>query len=120
MQARVIRTHFKTPFGCDRLQSPWICVIGKKGSRRASARLRAFFTSGLDHELFARSRFKISFEMSSSHKSKFLSYYYAAIAAALWIKEAAVFQYRPVFFIFSRTFRPCITLCIVEPIELGE
>ena len=31
-------------FRCDRLQSPWICVVGKKGSRRTLARLRAFFT----------------------------------------------------------------------------
>jgi len=60
------RTHVKTPFGCDRLQSPWDCVVGKKGSRRTSVRLRALFTSSLAHKLFARSRFKTSFEMGSN------------------------------------------------------
>jgi hypothetical protein len=60
------RTHLKTPFGCDRLQSPWDCVVGKNGSRRTSVRLRALFTSGLAHTLFARARFKISFEIGSS------------------------------------------------------
>jgi len=64
------RTHFKTPFGCDRLQSPWNCVIGKKGSRRTSVRLRALFTSSLAHELFARPRFKISFEMGSALRGR--------------------------------------------------
>jgi hypothetical protein len=59
------RTHFKTAFGCDLLQSPWGCVVGKKGSRRTSVRLRALFTSSLAHTLFARSRFKTSFEMGS-------------------------------------------------------
>ena len=65
---RLLRTHFKTPFGCDRLQSPWDCVVGKNGSRRTSVRLRALFTSGLAHKLFARPRFKISFEMSSNNR----------------------------------------------------
>ena len=59
------RTHFRTPFGCDRLRSLWDCVVGKRGSRRTSVRLRALFTSGLTHKLLARSRFKISFEMGS-------------------------------------------------------
>ena len=62
----VFRTHPKTSFDCDRLQSSWICVVGEKGSRRASARLRAFYTSGLDHKLFARSRYKTGFGMGSS------------------------------------------------------
>ena len=62
---RLLRTHFKTPFGCGRLQSLWDCVVGKNGSRRTSVRLRALFTSGLAHKLFARPRFKISFEMGS-------------------------------------------------------
>jgi hypothetical protein len=57
-------TGFKTSFGCNWLQSLWICVLGKKGSQRASARFRALFTSGLDHELFARSRYKTGFETS--------------------------------------------------------
>ena len=35
-----LTTGFKTSFGCDRLQSPWICVLGQKGSQRAPARLR--------------------------------------------------------------------------------
>ena len=61
------RPHFKTPFGCDRLQSPRDCVVGENGSRRTSVRLRALFTSGLAHRLFAQSRFKISFEMSSKN-----------------------------------------------------
>jgi len=61
------RTHFKTPFGYDRLQSSWDCVVGKKDSRRTSVRLRSLFTSGLAHKLFARSRFKISFEMGSEY-----------------------------------------------------
>ncbi len=52
----MIRTGFKTPFGCDRLRNLWIFVFSKKGSRRASARLRALFTAGLDHEFLARSR----------------------------------------------------------------
>jgi len=39
-------------------------VLGKKGSQRASARLRALFTSGLDHNLFARSRYKTSHKTS--------------------------------------------------------
>ena len=60
------RTHPKTSFYCDRLQRPWICVVGKKGSRRASARLRAFFTSSLDHDLFARSRYKTGLGMGSN------------------------------------------------------
>ena len=58
-------TNFKTPFGYDRLQSSWDCVVGKKGSRLTSVRLRAPSTSGLAHKLFARSRFKISLEMGS-------------------------------------------------------
>jgi len=62
------RTNFKTPFGCGRLQSPWNCVVGENGSRRTSVRLRALFTSGLAHRLFARPRFKISFEMGSLQK----------------------------------------------------
>ena len=37
----VTRIHFKTPFGFDRLQSPWDCVVGENGSRRTSVRLRA-------------------------------------------------------------------------------
>jgi len=61
------RTHPKTSFSYNRLQSPWICVISEKGSRRASARLRAFSTSGLDHELFARFRHKTGFGMSSNY-----------------------------------------------------
>ena len=64
------RTDFKTPFGCDRLQSPWDSVVGEKGSRRTSVRLRALFTSGLAHVLFARSRFKMSFETSSIESEK--------------------------------------------------
>ena len=60
------RTHFKTPFGCDWLQSSWNCVVGENGSRRTSVRLRALFPSGLAHKLFAQSRFKISFEKGSS------------------------------------------------------
>jgi hypothetical protein len=39
---RLSRTHPKTSFYYDRLQSPWICVVGKKGSQCASAQLRAF------------------------------------------------------------------------------
>jgi hypothetical protein len=62
----MVRTHPKTSFYCDRLQSPWVYVVGKKGSQRASAHLRAFFTSSLDHGLFARSRHKTGFGMSSS------------------------------------------------------
>jgi len=54
----------------DRLQRPWVRVVGKKGSQRASARLRAFFTSGLDHGLFARSRHKTGFRMGSSKTRK--------------------------------------------------
>jgi len=57
-------TGFKTSFGCDWLQSLWICVLGKKGSQRALARFRALFTSGLDHKLFAQSRYKTGFETS--------------------------------------------------------
>jgi len=63
----ILTTGFKTSFGCDRLQSSWICVLGKKGSRRTPVRLRALFTSGLDHKLFARSRFKTGFETSCNH-----------------------------------------------------
>jgi len=59
-------TDFKTASGCNRLQSLWICVLGRKGSQRASARFRALSTSGLAHTLFARSRYKISFETSCS------------------------------------------------------
>jgi hypothetical protein len=66
-----LRTHFQTPLGRGWLQSPWDCVVGKKtGSRRTSVRLRALFTSGLAHMLFARPRFKISFEMSSNQISE--------------------------------------------------
>jgi len=57
-------TGFKTSSDCDRLQSSWICVLGEKRSRRAPARLRALSTSGLDHKLFARSRYKTGFETS--------------------------------------------------------
>jgi len=57
-------TGFKTSFDCDRLQSLWVCVLGRKGSQRAPARFRALFTSGLDHKLFARSRHKTGFETS--------------------------------------------------------
>jgi hypothetical protein len=59
------RTHPKTSFCYDRLQSPWICVVGKKGPQCASAHFRAFFTPSLDHGLFARSRHKTGFGMSS-------------------------------------------------------
>ena len=69
MDECIRRTHFKTPFGCDRLQSPWDLVVGKKGSRRTSVRLRALFTSSLAHRLIARSRFKISFEMGSKQSN---------------------------------------------------
>jgi len=61
----LVRTGFKTHFGSDWLQNSWICVFAEKGSRRASARLRALFTSSLAHELFAQSRLKSSFETSS-------------------------------------------------------
>ena len=60
------RTHFKSPFSCDWLQSLWDCVVGEKGSRRTSVRLQVLFTFRLAHKLFAQSRFKISFEMGSS------------------------------------------------------
>jgi len=71
----MVTTGFKTSFGCDQLQSLWICVLGKKGSQRASARFRALFAfrrrlgatagqAGLDHEPFARSRYKTGFETS--------------------------------------------------------
>ena len=41
------RSHPKTSFDCDWLQSPWIGVVGEKGSRRTPVRLRAFSTSAL-------------------------------------------------------------------------
>ena len=63
-------TGFKTSFGCDRLQSLWICVLGKKDSQRASARFRALFASGLDYKLFARSRYKTGLETSCSKIQK--------------------------------------------------
>ena len=43
-------------------------LSAKQGSRRTSVRLRALLTSGLAHRLFARSRFKISFETSSAER----------------------------------------------------
>ena len=46
-QSLCLRSHPKTSFDCDWLQSPWIRVVGEKGSRRTSVRLRAFFTSAL-------------------------------------------------------------------------
>jgi surface polysaccharide O-acyltransferase-like enzyme len=60
------RTHPKTSFYCDRLQSPWICVAGKKVSQRAPARLKSLFASSLDHGLFARSRHKTGYVMDSN------------------------------------------------------
>ena len=41
------RSHPKTSSDCDWLQRSWIGVVGEKGSRRTSVRLRAFFTSAL-------------------------------------------------------------------------
>ena len=43
----VFRSHPKTSFACDWLQRPWTCVVGEKGSRRTSVRLRAFAASAL-------------------------------------------------------------------------
>ena len=60
----LVTTGFKTSFGYDRLQNSGSVFSAKKGSQRASARFRSLFTSGLDHELFARSRFKTGFETS--------------------------------------------------------
>jgi len=45
--------------------APGLYRVAEKGSRRASARLRALFNSGLAHELFTQSRLKSSFETSS-------------------------------------------------------
>jgi hypothetical protein len=52
------------------LQIPWICVVGEKGSQRASARLRAFSISGFDHEILAQSRHKTGFGMNSDKMGK--------------------------------------------------
>ena len=62
------RTGFKAALGCNRLRSPWLCVVGKKGSRPTTVGLRAFFTSGLDHGLLAQFRYEISFETSSTKR----------------------------------------------------
>ena len=53
---RRIRSYPKTSSYCDRLRDSWVCVVGEKGSRRTSVRLRAFSTCRLDHEPLARSR----------------------------------------------------------------
>jgi len=52
--------------------APGLYRVAEKGSRRASARLRALFTSSLAHELFAQSRLKSSFETSSKNLDKIL------------------------------------------------
>ena len=51
----MVTTGFITAFGCNRLLNVWICVLRKKASRRASARLRDLFTSGRGHKSLARS-----------------------------------------------------------------
>ena len=60
------RTGFKTASGYNRLRSPWLCVVGEKGSRRTSVRLRAFSTSGLARDPLARSRHETGFGTTSS------------------------------------------------------
>ena len=60
------RTHPKTFFYCARLQSPWTTLSAKKVLDVPEARLRAFSTSSLVHGLFARSRDKTGFGMSSN------------------------------------------------------
>jgi len=52
--------------------APGLYRVAEKGSRRASARLRALFTSSLAHELFAQSRLKSSFETSSRQSGNML------------------------------------------------
>ena len=81
-----LRIHPKTSFYCDWLQSWWICVVGKKGSRCVTACLRAFFTSSLDHGLFARSRHKTGFGKDSSHYSKTISsmYPFSGLYRCFW------------------------------------
>ncbi|MHC4122451.1 MAG: hypothetical protein ACYSSI_02670 [Planctomycetota bacterium] len=59
-------SHPKTSFYCARLQSPWTALSAKKVLDVQGARLRAFSTSSLVHELFAQARHKPGFGMTSS------------------------------------------------------
>ena len=55
MFCSVSRIHFKIPFGYNRLQGSWSCVVVEKDSRHTSVRLRSLSTSRFAHKLFARS-----------------------------------------------------------------
>ena len=53
---QIFRTYPKTSVYCDRLQRPGPALSAKNVLTRQGARLRAFFTSSLGRDLFARSR----------------------------------------------------------------